>query len=64
MTCDSEHTYFFLALEHILVINLIHVMYVVKDLVRMVAYRTTLKHTLVINVMYVVKDLVIVVTYR
>ena len=44
-------------------INLIHVMYVVKDLVRIVAYRTTLKHTLVINVMYVVKDLVIVVTY-
>jgi len=30
----------------------------------MVAYRTTLKHILVINVMYVVKDLVIVVTYR
>jgi hypothetical protein len=56
-----------LSLEHILVINLVNVIYVVKDLVRMVTYRTTLEHILVINlinVMYVVKDLVRMVGYR
>jgi hypothetical protein len=46
-----------------------YVMYVVKDLVRMVAYRDTLEHILVIDLinliyLYVVKDLVIVVTYK
>jgi len=43
------------------VINLINVIYVVKDLVRMVAYRHTLEYILVINlisVIYVVKCLV------
>ena len=38
--------------------------YVVTDLVRMVAYRYTLEHILVINVMHVVKDLVRMVAYR
>jgi hypothetical protein len=41
-------------------------MYVVRDLLRTIAYRHTLEHALVINlinVIYVVKDLVIVVTY-
>jgi hypothetical protein len=43
------------------VINLINVMYVVKDLVVILTYRHTLEHIQVINlinVMYVVKDLV------
>ena len=41
--------------------------YVVKDLVRMVTYRSTLEHILVINiinVMYVVMCLVRILTYR
>ena len=38
--------------------------YVVTDLVRMVAYRYTLEHILVINVMHAVKDLVRMVAYR
>ena len=41
--------------------------YVVECLVRILAYRNTLEHILVINrinVMYVVKDVVIIVTYR
>ena len=44
-------------LEYILVINLINVIYVIKDLVRMVAYRNTLEYILVmnlINVIYVI----------
>jgi hypothetical protein len=52
---------------NVMVINLINVIYVIKDLVRMVTYRITLAHILLINrihVMYVVKDLVIVVPYR
>jgi hypothetical protein len=43
------------------------VIYVVKDLVRMVAYRDTLEHIQVIhliNVIYVVKDLVSMVAFR
>jgi len=43
-------------------INVIHVYYVVKDLVRILTCRNTLEHILVINlinVMYVDKDLVI-----
>jgi hypothetical protein len=54
-------------LEYIQVIHLIDVMYVVKNLVRMVAYRDTLEHIQVINlinVMYVVKDLDRMLTYR
>jgi hypothetical protein len=46
---------------NILVINHINVIYVVKDLVWIIAYRDTLEHILVINhinVIYVVKDLV------
>jgi hypothetical protein len=46
---------------HLQYVNLINVIYVVKDLVRMVAYRDTLEHIQVIhliNVIYVVKDLV------
>ena len=42
-------------------------MYVVKDLVKILTYRYTLEHILVINlinVMYVVKDLVRMVTYN
>jgi hypothetical protein len=49
------------------VIHLINVIYVVKDLVRLVTYRNTLEYTVVIhliNVIYVVKDLVRMVTYR
>jgi len=49
------------------VIHLINVIYVVKGLVRMVAYRTTVEYTLVINlinVMYVVKDLLRTIAYR
>jgi hypothetical protein len=47
------------------VMNLINVIYVIKDLVRMVAYRNTLEHILVINLiyMYVVKCLVRILTY-
>jgi len=47
------------------VIHLINVIYVVKDLLRILTYRNTLPYTLVIhliNVMYVVKDLVRMVT--
>jgi hypothetical protein len=40
------------------VINLINVIYVVKDLVRMLVYRNTLEHT-GNNINYVMKDLVI-----
>jgi hypothetical protein len=36
-------------LEHILVINLINVIFVIECLVRMVTYRITLKYILVIN---------------
>jgi hypothetical protein len=46
---------------HILVINLINVIYVVKDLVIVVTYRDTFEYIQVINlinVIYVVKDLV------
>jgi len=53
--------------EHILVINLINMVYEVKDLVRILTYRITLEHTLVINlinVVYVVKDLVRILSYR
>ena len=42
-------------------INLINVLYVVKDLVKIFTYRCTLEHIQVINlinVIYVVKDLV------
>ena len=35
--------------KHIQVINRINVIYVIKDLVRMVAYRNTLEYILVIN---------------
>ena len=48
-------------------INLINVIYVVKDLIRILTYRHTLEHTLLINlinVIYVVKDLVRMLVYR
>ena len=50
-------------------INLIHVIYVVKDLVRIVAFRHTLEYRYIqvihlINVAYVVKDLVKILHYR
>jgi hypothetical protein len=48
-------------LEHIQVINLLNVIYVVKCLVRIITYRHTLEHIQVINllnVIYVVKCLV------
>jgi hypothetical protein len=51
------------------VINLINVIYVVKDLVGIIAYRIILEHIQVIqlihvNVMYVVKDSVMILPYR
>jgi hypothetical protein len=64
-----------ITLAYILVINLINVIYVVKDLVRMLAYRNTLECTLVIDLInvirthtgdkpYVVKDLVYITFIR
>jgi hypothetical protein len=50
--------------KHICCINLINVIYVIKDLVRMVAYRNTLEYILVINLINVAKCLVRMVTYR
>ena len=41
-------------LKHILVINLIHVIYVVECLVGMIAYRNTLKHIQAINLINVI----------
>jgi len=49
------------------VINLINVIYVVKDLVRILIYRNTLEHIQVINlinVIYVVNCLVRIIAYR
>jgi hypothetical protein len=54
-------------LERIEGIDLINVIYVLKDLVRMVAFRHTLEYIQVIhliNVAYVVKDLVKILPYR